>query len=108
MELGDVLDQIQQIEDQLTSECAFITDPTQLRLDQRVGALYVDNVRTFIATKNNRLLSYYGGFEYIDREYVHTVGNFTIYSGEHERVQEALDHFALHQMESRRVELVEK
>jgi hypothetical protein len=39
----------------------------------------------------NRSLRYYGGFEYVDDEYIRTYGDYVIYSAETERVQDVID-----------------
>ena len=60
-------------------------------LDPRVGTLYTDPGRTFIATRHRKYLDYYGGFEYIPSEYITQVNEYTIYSREHDRVEEAFN-----------------
>lgn len=57
-------------------------------LDPRCGRLYAGG--DFIATPYRKALDYYGGFEYIDSEYILSLQTLTIYSSEHERVLEAL------------------
>ena len=45
----------------------------------------------FIFDVSRRSLDYYGGFEYIDREYVKSYGEYVFYSAEADRVQEVLE-----------------
>ena len=57
-------------------------------LDPRCGIIY--SGEDFLATRNRRLLDYYGGFEYVDSEYIQQVGGWTLYSIEDGRVLEAM------------------
>lgn len=47
-------------------------------LDPRCGMIYLGE--DFLATRNRRSLDYYGGFEYVDSEYIQQVGGWTLYS----------------------------
>jgi hypothetical protein len=82
--------------DDLQEALAALSDSLDLErlenhtLDRRVGPLWTDPERTMIASINRRTLDYYGGFEYIDPEYIVEVGEWTCYSREHGRVDEAL------------------
>jgi hypothetical protein len=66
----------------------------QLGLDARCGILYVDKNLASIAIETDSIgsLSYYGGFEYIDKEYVTTTGGYTFFSEEASRVSDALEY----------------
>ena len=60
-------------------------------LDYRAGKLYV--TPDAIIAANSATLDYYGGFEYVDSEYVTTIGKYKIYSAESSRVMEAIETF---------------
>jgi hypothetical protein len=60
----------------------------ELGLDERCGAVYVGE--DYIATTHRRTLDYYGGFEYVDSEYILALQTFTVYSIEDSRVLQAL------------------
>ena len=63
---------------------------SRLGLDDRCGKLFVDE-DTIVSYTGSRL-DYYGGFEYIkEGEGRTTLGEFTFYSTEHDRVRDALD-----------------
>ena len=47
-------------------------------LDPRCGMIYLGE--DFLATRDRRSLDYYGGFEYVDPEYIQQVGGWTLYS----------------------------
>jgi hypothetical protein len=63
---------------------------SRLGLDERCGMLYVDE-DCIVAYTGSRL-DYYGGFEYIkEGEGRTTLGEFTFYSSEHNRVADAIE-----------------
>lgn len=55
-----------------------------LGLDQRCGPVWLGE--DFLATDHRQALDYYGGFEYIDKEYITTLGTWTFYSNDADRV----------------------
>jgi hypothetical protein len=73
------------------------TQASFLGLDHRAGyTLYVNVDDRVIAVhnRNRGTLDYYGGFEYVEKENVTTIGNYTFYRGDEcERVTKCLDHF---------------
>ena len=46
-----------------------------------------------IVTNNPRSLNYYGGFEYVDGEYVQQLGDYTVYLAYADRVQKCINTF---------------
>jgi len=63
-------------------------------LDYRCGMVYVSIDEDFIAVSHNtNSIEYYGGFEYIDSEYITRLGHMTFYSGETSRVQDCIEHY---------------
>lgn len=63
---------------------------SRLGLDDRCGKLYVDE-DCIVAYTGSRL-DYYGGFEYIkEGEGRTTLGEYTFYSSEHNRVADAIE-----------------
>ena len=64
-----------------------------LGLDARVGTPYVGE--DFIAVRanreNQRMIEYYGGFEYVDEEDIRHFGNYKIYLNSSNRVAEHLE-----------------
>jgi hypothetical protein len=63
----------------------------ELGLDSRCGTLYVTD--EFVATDlhNQRMLEYYGGFEYVPRDLVNVVGDYVFYVQGDDRVDEVID-----------------
>ena len=63
-------------------------------LDYRCGMVYVSIDEDFIAVSHNtNSIEYYGGFEYIDSEYITRLGHMTFYSGETSRVQDCIEYY---------------
>ena len=94
MRLENAQHEIEKIANQVMSECSDVT-PEALGIDSRAGhSLRVSD--DFIACPKGsaqRMLEYYGGFEYVDKEYVSEMGDWVIYSGEDSRVREHLNRF---------------
>jgi len=61
-----------------------------LGLDRRCGRLYVNHEYVITSVGNDRVLQYYGGFEYIDADCRQVIGDYVFYSGD-ERVTECID-----------------
>lgn len=59
-------------------------------LDKRCGYVWLFEDCIMCREEESRLLNYYGGFEYIEKEYVHNLGSFVIYEAEHTRVSECI------------------
>ena len=79
-----------QIREAIDSEQCITVNAEQCGLDKRCGTLHVFD--DCIITRNARLLEYYGGFEYVNRENVTSIGEWTIYFRENDsRVGNAID-----------------
>lgn len=63
----------------------------RLGLDPRAGSVFVGP--DFIVRKGGGSFEYYAGFDYVDAEHKMSAGDYTIYSNDSDRVQEALDFF---------------
>ena len=92
----NVWDFLDSIDDRITSYVAKMEEvqAEDIGLDRRSAyRLYVDKDRTCIAVSKHydRTLQYYGGFEYVDREYRREIGNWVFYFADSERVQGHLD-----------------
>ncbi len=85
----DMLDAINEVVERNIHENFERTNGNDVGLDMRVGTLYINTQDRVIASNNQRSLEYYGGFEYIDKEMVTTVGDWTFYQGD--RVDECID-----------------
>lgn len=79
--IEDFNEQLEAIVQGMDRACGY----DELGLDPRAGRVWIN--RDCIITNNPRSLNYYGGFEYIDREYVFEVGDYTVYLADADRVQ---------------------
>lgn len=67
--------------------------PEDLGLDRRAAyRLYVGGDVIAVPLSDDRVLRYYGGFEYVEDEYRLQIGKWVFYSSEAERVENCLDH----------------
>ena len=63
-------------------------------LDYRCGMVYVSVADDFVAVSGgSSSINYYGGFEYIDSDYITTIGHMTFYSGETSRVEDCIRYY---------------
>lgn len=63
-------------------------------LDRRAGReIYTDGDFIVVSVDDAKSLDYYGGFEYVDSEFVTTLGDFKVYSSDDKRVAEAIEYF---------------
>lgn len=66
-------------------------DAEDIGLDSRASyQIYVDETHIAIPKSDDRTMQYYGGFEYVDREYRSEVGDYVFYSAEDRRVRNHL------------------
>ena len=64
----------------------------QLGLDARAGAtIWIDGDWIIVHQNYDRVLQYYGGFEYVEPSCRQVMGNYVLYSAEDERVAECID-----------------
>jgi hypothetical protein len=63
-------------------------------LDDRAayGKILTDKDRQFmvVSKRDDRVLQYYGGFEYVEKEYRHELGDYVIYMADDSRVEDHL------------------
>ena len=68
-----------------------LVNADKIGLDRRAGFVLVSREGIVVPERHVRTLEYYGGFEYVDRDCVHKLGNYTFYSRDDERVHEAIE-----------------
>ncbi len=96
-EYNDALDFCEQMTErarQMTAQMEEV-QAKQLGLDSRAfwGYAYVDKSAIAVIKEQDRSLQYYGGFEYVDKDYRREVGDYVFYLAEDDRVREHLDRF---------------
>lgn len=66
-----------------------------LGLDPRAfwGYAYVDESAIVVIKEQARTLDYYGGFEYVDKDYRREVGDYVFYLAEDDRVRGHIERF---------------
>ena len=90
--LYDLDDSINSTVEQFIKENCKEGDREQTGLDPRAfGKFWYCYEGIFIYEHARSRLDYYGGFEYIDREFVKSYGEYVFYSAEADRVQEVLE-----------------
>ena len=70
------------------------TTAKELGLDPRAGYdLYITKDGIAVEKEADRVLQYYGGFEYVEKEFRTELGEYVFYSIGDERVYDCLDRF---------------
>ena len=68
------------------------TMPEDVGLDHRAARrLWINTDGIVARMSDDRVLQYYGGFEYVNKDYRTEVGKWVFYSAEDDRVQECID-----------------
>lgn len=88
----DVLNAMDDMVNELIDECDGVS-PEALGLDRRSAyRLWVSDEGIFVrAGSDDRTLQYYGGFEYVDKDYRKELGQYVFYSIEDDRVYEHIE-----------------
>ena len=90
----DMIDSVNEVVERNIRNHFVQTPASDLGLDNRCGRLMVDIVDEVIAVPNHniRMLDYYGGFEYIkEGEGRVTVGDYTFFTSDNERVNDCFE-----------------
>ena len=86
MNLFTLIDEVTELTDNYIGTMEKVP-AVKLGLDNRSGSLFISPDCIAVYKGNDRALQYYGGFEYVDTEYRHEMGDFVFYSAEDDRVQ---------------------
>ena len=90
MNLFSLIDDVTELTDNYVGTMKMVP-ANQLGLDDRCGKLFVSPDCIGVYKSNDRAVQYYGGFEYVDKEFRHEFGDYVFYSYEDGRIQEHLD-----------------
>ena len=83
------------LEKYMKSAEAVRVSASKVGLDIRAGSVYVSVEENWIAVRGGtRTIDYYGGFEYIDPDERKTIGDYTFYEGDNDRVQDCLEYYS--------------
>ena len=92
MDLFELIDEVTELTDTFVGKMGKVP-AVKLGLDNRCGSLFIDPDCIAVYKANDRSLQYYGGFEYVDSQYRHEMGDYVFYSSEAGRVSEHLDSY---------------
>jgi hypothetical protein len=92
MNLFSLIDEVTELTDSYIGTMERVP-ANRLGLDPRCGKLFVSPDCIGVYKENDRSLQYYGGFEYIEKEYRHEMGDFVFYAYTAGRVQDCLDYY---------------
>jgi hypothetical protein len=90
MNLFKLIDEVTELTDNYVSNMQMVP-ANRLGLDIRCGKVFISPDCIAVYKGNDRALQYYGGFEYVDTQYRHEMGEFVFYSAEDDRVQGHLE-----------------
>jgi len=84
----DLIDSVEEKTRRFVNENMDLVSASELGLDQRCGRLFVNEDGIAVSKDSDRSLQYYGGFEYVDRDYRNELGDFVFYTVDDDRVRE--------------------
>jgi hypothetical protein len=94
--MAAVYDMIEEFEDTFADLVFTMSTatPRDVGLDSRCSVTFYipKEMDCLIVKGRTNSLEYYGGFEYIDQEFVTKIGQFTIYSAQCDRVADCLEY----------------
>jgi hypothetical protein len=93
MNLFTLIDEVTELTDNYVGSNMEMVPANRLGLDPRCGKLFVSPECIAIHKANDRAVQYYGGFEYVDKEFRHEMGDYVFYSHEDGRVQGHLEEY---------------
>ena len=91
MNLFTLIDEVTELTDNYVGGNMEMVPANRLGLDPRCGKVFVSPDCIAIHKANDRAVQYYGGFEYVDKEFRHEMGDYVFYSHEDGRVQDHLE-----------------
>jgi len=92
MELFDLIDNVTELTDNFVGTMGKVP-AVKLGLDNRCGSLFISPDCIAVYKANDRSLQYYGGFEYVDSQFRHEMGDYVFYSAENSRVRDHLEQY---------------
>ena len=65
----------------------------EIGLDNRCGMVYISEDAIVVDKHRDGTLQYYGGFEYVDKEYRKEIGDYVFYLRDGGRVEDHIDRY---------------
>ncbi len=94
--MNSIYNFIEELNDKLFTRTQNMTlvSANMLGLDIRAGyRLFIDNECIIVDKRNDRSLQYYGGAEYVDKEFRSEIGDYVIYTNGDDRVSGWLEYY---------------
>lgn len=110
MSISDFVDEVAYAIDKLVKRMDQVK-PQDIGLDERssYGPLYINSDWIVATSASAGVLNYYGGFEYVDSQYVLTFGNYVLYHSDDSRVMKHIRRWQLkHLSEEKREAIIER
>lgn len=99
MTFEDLLDSVDQLVRDFMDKAVEV-QPEDLGLDRRAAyRLFITDEVIAVPKGDDRVLQYYGGFEYVDKEYRKELGDWVFYSAEDDRVYRHLSWYKEEELE---------
>jgi hypothetical protein len=96
MKMNSIYNFIEELNDKIYTRTQNMTlvSADKLGLDNRAGyRLFIDNECIIVDKRNDRDLSYYGGFQYVDKDFRNEIGDYVIYTNGDDRVLMCLTNY---------------
>lgn len=93
MTTQDMIEEMSDVVHQHVIENMIPVYAERIGIDHRSGIVYIDDDYIAVTQHARNNLDYYGGFEYIAKEYIISMGGFVFYSRESDRVDECLTYY---------------
>lgn len=87
----DLIDSIEEKTRRFVNDNMDLVPASDAGLDMRCGRLFINEDGIAVSKDYDRMLQYYGGFEYVDKDYRHELGEFVFYSVDDDRVREHVE-----------------
>ena len=101
MNIFDQLDEIDNTVARMVDSSMEMVDPTEIGLDTRAAyRVWITEDAVAVRKTDDGRLQYYGGFEYVDKEYRREFGDWVFYFAEDTRVRDHLSRRFEHLAES--------
>lgn len=89
----DLLDSVEEKTRRFVNDNMDLVPASDLGLDLRCGRLFVNEDGIAVDKDSDRALQYYGGFEYVDKDYRNELGGFVFYTVDDDRVREHVEQY---------------
>jgi hypothetical protein len=94
MKFTSIYDMVDEMNDMALRTVRETMEPckaSELGLDSRAGYALFVNEDCIAVEGDGHALDYYGGFEYVDKEYVRVVGDWKFYFADDDRVRDHIE-----------------